>query len=80
MKWFETYSSNTLAGSGNQYYFTTGDDKIHRGRIYYKIFAGGTYNYSLLFSNIIDSTYADGKVSHCNMISGYLQNMFRFRG
>jgi len=68
MKWFETYSSNTLAGSGNQYYFTTGDDKIHRGRIYYKIFAGGTYNYSLLFSNIMDSTYADGKVSHCNMI------------
>ena len=68
MKWFETYSSNTLAGSGNQYYFTTGDDKIHRGRIYYKIFAGGTYNYSLLFSNIMDSTYADGKVSHCNLI------------
>ena len=68
MKWFETYSSNTLAGSGNQHYFLTGDDKVHKGRIYYKIFAGGTYNYSLLFSNIIDSTYSDGQVSHCNLI------------
>jgi len=68
MKWFELYSSNTLAGSGNQYYFQIADREAHRGRIYYKIFAGGTYNYSLLFSNIIDSTYADGKICQCNWI------------
>ena len=68
MKWFDTYRSNTLAGSGNQYYFKLTDKEVHRGRIYYKIFAGGTYNYSLLFSNIIDSTYGDGKASHCNLI------------
>ena len=68
MKWFDTYHSNTLAGSGNQYYFVTNDDKVHRGRIYYKIFAGGTFHYSLLYSNLIDSTYSDGKVSHCNLV------------
>lgn len=68
MKYFETYTSNSIAGSGNQHFFLIGDNEIHRGRIYYKIFAGGTYNYSLLFSNIIDSTFADGAVSHCNLI------------
>ena len=68
MKYFETYTSNSLAGSGNQYFFLTGDKEIHRGRIYYKVFAGGTYRYSLLFSNVIDSTFADGLVSHCNLI------------
>ena len=68
MNWFNLYSSNTLAGSGNQSVFFTGDDMTHRGRIYYKIFAGGRYQYSLLFSNITDSTYAAGDVSCCNMI------------
>ena len=41
---------------------------MHKGRIYFKLFAGGAYNYSLLFSNIINSTYADGNISHCNLI------------
>ncbi|MBQ8232658.1 MAG: SGNH/GDSL hydrolase family protein [Lachnospiraceae bacterium] len=68
MNWFNTYSSNTLAGSGNQSCFLTGDDVVHKGRVYYKIFAGGRYRYSLLFSNILDSTYADGEKSCCNMI------------
>ncbi len=34
----------------------------------YKISSGGRFNYSLLFSNIIDSPYADGSVSHKNLI------------
>lgn len=68
MKWFEQYSSNTLASSGNQYYFITSEEEVNRGRIYYKIFSNGFYDYSLLFSNIIDSTYAEGKTSHCNLI------------
>ena len=67
MKWFETYSSNTLGGTGNQVHFST-EGQIRTGRIYYKIFAGGTYNYSLLFSNIMDSTYKFGADSHCNQI------------
>lgn len=32
------------------------------------MFAGGRYQYSLLFTNIIDSTYGDGDSSVCNMI------------
>ena len=67
MEWFHTYKSNTLAGSGNQYFFVTGDNESRTGRVYYKVYAGGKYNYSLLFSNVIDSTYFDGSVSRCNM-------------
>ena len=68
MRYFDTYTSNSIAGSSNQHIFRSEAEKIHRGRIYYKIFAGGTYHYSLLFSNIIDSTFADGSVSHCNLL------------
>lgn len=66
--WFEKYSSNTLAGSGSQTFFDTEKELIHRGRIYYKIFAGGSYGYSLLFSNILNSTFEDGSRSRCNML------------
>lgn len=68
MKWFETYTSNTLGGSGNQIFFATENEEAQKGRIYYKVFSGGTYHYSLLFSNIIDSTYGEGDKSHCNLI------------
>lgn len=67
MEYFEKYTSNTYAGSGNQLYFGT-NGKVKVGRVFYKISVGGSFNYSLLFSNIIDSTYADGKVSHKNLI------------
>lgn len=68
MKYFECYNSNTCAGSGNQLYFTMNENEIRTGRVFYKIFSGGEYNYSLLFSNIMDSTYADGSVSQRNLI------------
>lgn len=68
MEFFNQFVSNTLAGSGNQLYFSLPADQTHTGRIFYKIFASGTYNYSLLFSNIIDSTYNDGSISHKNQI------------
>lgn len=67
MKWFEDYCSNTLGAGGNQLTFST-EGEEWTGRIYYKIFAGGAYRYSLLFSNIMDSTYKLGEESHCNMI------------
>ena len=57
MKWFETFVSNTLGGTGNQLFHRFGDDRTRRGRVYYKVFAGGKFRYSLLFSNVIDSTY-----------------------
>lgn len=65
---FEKYSSNTYAGSGNQLFFTSDEKEVHTGRVFYKISVGGKYNYSLLFSNIMDSTYSDGSVSHKNLI------------
>ena len=68
MKYFETFRSNTYAGSGNQLLFGTNEGEVRTGRVFYKISAGGEYNYSLLFSNTMDSTYADGSVSHCNLI------------
>lgn len=68
MKYFDVFSSNTYAGSGNQLYFDTESGKISTGRIFYKISVGGEYNYSILFSNILDSTYSDGSISQKNMI------------
>ena len=69
MKYFDTYTSNTLAAAANQHFFINEDaEKELTSRVFYKIFAGGKYNYSFLFSNIIDSTYADGSVSHMNLV------------
>ena len=68
MKYFEQFTSNSYAGSSNQFYFNMNEGEVRTGRIYYKISVGGEYNYSILFSNIIDSTYADGSLSHMNLI------------
>lgn len=65
---FETYSSNTCAGSGNQLIFTMNPEERRTGRILYRIAQGGRFCYSILFSNIMDSTYSDGMISHCNQI------------
>jgi len=66
--YFDKYVSNTIAGSGNQFFFTQPEEQINVGRIFYKITVGGEYDYSLLFSNIIDSTFSDGKISRRNFI------------
>ena len=68
MKYFEEFKSNTYAGSGNQLFFNMDENEIRTGRALYKISAGGKDNYSILFSNIIDSTYADGLIGHKNLI------------
>ncbi len=67
MLFFNEFCSNTYAGSGNQLYFST-NNEIKTGRVFYKISTGGEYNYSILFSNIIDSTYSDGSLCHKNYI------------
>lgn len=66
---FNGYSSNTLGGSGNQCFFLS-DRGVKTGRIYYKVQCGGEYEYSLLFTNVIDSTYSDGSVSVKNLACG----------
>ena len=68
MNFFDRFTSNSLAGSGSQLWFSSDPKTIHTGRLFYRITHGGTYNYSLLFSNILDSTYSDGSKGHCNMI------------
>lgn len=68
MKYFEAYTSNTYAGSGNQFYFSMRDGEVRTGRVFYQISVPGEYNYSILFSNVMDSTYADGSASHKNLI------------
>ncbi len=67
MKYFDKYTSNTTASTQNQSIFHS-DGKLRTGRVFYKITVGGEYNYSLLFSNITDSTFADGKLSHANLV------------
>ena len=67
--YFETYHSNTRAGSGNQSWFAAGEQK-RTGRVFYRVFAGGEYRYSLLFSDAMDSTFSDGSHSWANQTLG----------
>ncbi len=68
MNFFKNYTSNTYAGCGNQFFFEMEEGEIRTGRAFYKISNGGKYNYSFLFSNIMDSTYAEGNLSNKNLI------------
>lgn len=70
MEYFSKYTSNTIASSGNQLFFAAKEDEVKTGRAFYKITAAGRYNYSLLFTNTIDSTYSDGSVSRKNTLCG----------
>ena len=61
------FASNTLSAAGNQYFFETNGEKITT-RAFFKITAGGRFNYFLLYTNIIQSTYSDGSESKANDI------------
>nr|MDD6335879.1 SGNH/GDSL hydrolase family protein [bacterium] len=69
MKYFEKFVSNTTAGCGNQLFFLPESaEQMCKGRIYLKIFKPGTFDYSLLYSNVLDSTYSDGSIGHKNLV------------
>ena len=68
MEYFKKYSSNTLAGSGNQFFFYNENEQPTRSCTLYKVTDGGEYPYSFLISNTMDSTYSDGAVSHKNLV------------
>ena len=69
MDYFNNFSSNTLAGSGNQLFFCRDDETaLVKSCTLYKVFAEGSYSYSFLFSNIIDSTFSNGLISHKNLV------------
>ncbi len=63
MEYFKNYVSNTLAGTSNQLYFNNAaaGGAASEGMMFYKATVGGEFEYSLLFSNSIDSTYANGQ-------------------
>ena len=65
MTHFNSYVSNTIAGASNQFIFSTNQDT---SRAFYKITRGGKYTYSLVFTNTIDSTFADGAQCQKNVI------------
>lgn len=65
MNYFSKYVSNTLAPTGNQTLFIS-DNTVQKSRAFYKIFKGGDHEYSFLFTNIVDSTFADGSISRAN--------------
>ena len=67
--YFKTYVSNTLASTQNQVTFVS-DGTRQRGRVFLKAFVSGTYEYSFLFSDTINSTYAGGDISKVNETCG----------
>lgn len=71
MRFCEGYGSNTLAGTCGQTCFSQEDDgRVSAGRVFLRVFRGGTYRYRFFYSNIVDSTFADGSQSHANLICG----------
>ena len=65
MQYFDKYVSDTVASTGNQSWFNL-NGKEKRSRIFYKLVGGGEYEYSLLYSSVIDSTFSDGSHSVAN--------------
>ncbi len=61
MNYFNRFVSNTDGGTSNQYFFVMEKDEVRTGRVFYKIAVGGTYPYSLLFSNSLDSSFRKGQ-------------------
>ena len=70
---YKTFSSDCTAGSANQVLTRFPSPETRTGRCYYRLSHGGR-RYSLLFSNRIDSTYADGSISRANDVGGTWQS------
>ena len=63
-EYFARFRANTMAGSGNQSWFRpeSAEEEI-TGRVFYRVFTGGEYSWSPLFSDAIFTTFADGSHS-----------------
>ncbi len=73
MDHFNRYSSSTVASGANQSFFEMAIGEIRTGLALFKISQSGKYNYSLLFSDITDSTFAGGEKSRVGMsLGGYI--------
>ncbi len=70
MNYFENFVSATPSPNNAQSFFLTGDkDKEITSRVYAKLEAEGECTFSLLFSNILDTTFSDGSHSRKNRIN-----------
>ncbi len=67
MSYFEEFVSNTTASSANQFFFLADPKEKHTCRVFYRVTVGGSFAYSLLLGNKLDSTYGDGKTGKANM-------------
>ena len=67
MDYFKKYRSDTIGAGANQKHFSTGGQAV-TGRVFFRVTAGGCHRYSFLFTNVIDSTYYDGRESHADLI------------
>lgn len=67
--YFRKFSSDCSAGCGNQLLTHLQQPVAKTGRCWFRLSRGGE-NYALLFSNQIDSTYADGSISKANDVGG----------
>ncbi len=66
---FNKIASNTLAGSSNQHFFCPENpQEVYTGRVFYKVFQGGRYNYSFLFSSILDSSFWEGSNRNAEIV------------
>ena len=68
-EFYERYTSDCTAGCGNQLLARLDQPVTKTGRCWFRLSHGGE-NYSLLFSNRIDSTYDDGSISRAGDIGG----------
>lgn len=68
-EFYERYTSDCTAGCGNQLLTRLDQPVTKTGRCWFRLSHGGE-NYSLLFSNRIDSTYDDGSISRAGDIGG----------
>ena len=69
MDYFNEFVSDCAMGSGNQSVFHTEDsNRVYTCRTYYRLTFGGEHRYSMLCSNIVDSTFEDGSRSHKNQV------------
>ena len=70
MTFYENFVSNTLASTASQKMYFAEDEIELTSRVYYKVFVSGKFEYSFLYQDTIDGTFAGGDVSRANMCSG----------
>jgi hypothetical protein len=80
MSEFKNYVSNTFVGTSNNYILKWDKEKTITGRMYFKVCEHGEFDYKFLFSNTVDSTFADGSVSVANMLGGKWTILSAFAG